>query len=225
MTDSAPLTDRRITAPGDLDCLTYDESGLVPVVAQDVESGDVLMVAWANRDALNQALESGEMTYWSRSRQELWVKGATSGNTQALVSLHSDCDGDTVLARVRPAGPACHTNEATCFGADAAAGGESTLPGLWATLQARAAERPEGSYTVKLLEDENLRIKKLGEETAELIHALLKSGAPASGDSESVELRARAAEEAADLIYHTLAALLATGVSLDDVLAELEKRR
>jgi phosphoribosyl-ATP pyrophosphohydrolase/phosphoribosyl-AMP cyclohydrolase len=245
MTDSQPLTDRRITEPGDLDRLQFNEAGLVPVVTQDADTGSVLMLAWANPEALALTLASGRMTYWSRSRQEIWTKGETSGNTQELVSLHSDCDGDTVLARVRPAGPACHTNEATCFGegasADAAPSGaiagpgpaaETTLPGLWATLQERAITRPEGSYTVRLLDDENLRIKKLGEETAELIQALLKAGSTGFGggdrevgDTEAAASRGRAAEEAADLIYHALAALLAAGVSLDEVLDELEKRR
>ena len=193
------------------------------------------MVAWANREALEESIASGRLTFWSRSRQELWTKGETSGNVLEVESLHADCDGDTVLARVRPTGPACHTGETTCFGdlgtdaeaADTAASpaspaAESTLPGLWATLPARAAERPEGSYTVRLLDDENLRIKKLGEETAELIRALLRAGPAAAPGAEA---RAAAAEEAADLIYHTLAALLAAGVTLDEVLGELEKRR
>ncbi len=235
------MTDRTLKSAGDLDALTYNDQGLLPVVAQDATDGRVLMVAWANREALERTLDSGRATFWSRSRGEIWEKGATSGNSLELVSLHADCDGDTVLARVNPAGPACHTGEATCFGvgadpalawspgdegvvqrADAAIPSpatestlpatESTLPAVWATLLSRAAERPEGSYTVKLLDDENLRIKKLGEETAELIHALLKKDG-------------RAAEETADLLYHALVALLASGQSLDDLLAELERRR
>ena len=128
------------------------------------------------------------------------------------MSLHADCDGDTLLARVRPAGPACHTGEETCFGAGARPEAEATLPAVWATLRSRFEERPEGSYTVRLIEDENLRIKKLGEENAELIQALLRDDG-------------RAPEEAADLLYHALVALLANGHSLDDLLAELESRR
>jgi phosphoribosyl-ATP pyrophosphohydrolase/phosphoribosyl-AMP cyclohydrolase len=171
------------------------------------------MVAWANLEALGHSLETGELTFWSRSRERLWTKGETSGNTLEVVSLHADCDGDTVLALVRPAGPACHTGEDTCFGEGATADVDAVLPALWSTLEERARTRPEGSYTVRLLDDPNLRIKKLGEETAELIQALVQ------GDS------ARATEEAADLLYHSLAALLAAGVSLDDLLGELQARR
>jgi phosphoribosyl-ATP pyrophosphohydrolase/phosphoribosyl-AMP cyclohydrolase len=143
----------------------------------------------------------------------LWTKGETSGNILHVVSLHADCDGDAVLARVRPTGPACHTGEPTCFGSGSNPRSESTLPAVWRTLVDRARERPEGSYTVRLLDDPNLRVKKLGEETAELIQALVQ------GDG------ARATEEAADLLYHSLAALLAQGVTLDDLLGELEGRR
>jgi phosphoribosyl-ATP pyrophosphohydrolase/phosphoribosyl-AMP cyclohydrolase len=206
-------TDRGLQGPDDLDGLTFDERGLVPVVAQDVEDGRVLMLAWANREALERSLAGGELTFWSRSRQALWTKGETSGNVLRLVSLHADCDGDTVLARVHPTGPACHTGEPTCFGEGSYPRAEATLPGVWRTLVERARERPEGSYTVRLLDDPNLRIKKLGEETAELIQALVQGDGP------------RATEEAADLLYHTLAALLAEGVSLDDLLRELEGRR
>lgn len=209
---TASLTDRRLASPADLDALNFDAAGLVPVVAQDARDGRVLMVAWANREALEQTLATGYATFWSRSRGELWKKGVTSGNTLELVSLHSDCDGDTLLARVSPAGPACHTGEETCFGAEAAPEAEATFPAVWSTLVSRAEDRPEGSYTVRLIEDENLRIKKLGEENAELIQALLRDDG-------------RAPEEAADLIYHTLVALLANGHSLDDLLAELESRR
>jgi phosphoribosyl-ATP pyrophosphohydrolase/phosphoribosyl-AMP cyclohydrolase len=205
--------DRRLAHPADLDELVYDGDGLIPVIAQDGEDGRVLMMAWANRRALERTLATGLVHFWSRSRGELWQKGATSGNTLALVSLHADCDGDTLLARVTPAGPACHTGDDTCFGAGTPPASEATLPAVWATLVDRATERPEGSYTVRLLDDPNLRVKKLGEEGAELIQALVQGDAP------------RATEEAADLLYHAMVALLATGVGLDDLLAELEKRR
>lgn len=201
--------ERTIRTSADLDALVYDDRGLVTVVAQHAGTGSVLMVAWANREALDRSLETGEMTFWSRSRRALWRKGETSGNVLRLVSLHADCDGDTVLARVRPAGPACHTGDRTCFGD----GADPTLAGLAETLRHRSATRPEGSYTVRLLDDPNLRIKKLGEETAELIQAL------AQGDDT------RATEEAADLLYHTLVALLAEGVPVEALLEELEKRR
>jgi len=211
------MTDRTLRTTDDLETLAFDDRGLVPVVAQDARDGRVLMLAWANREALERSLEGREMTFWSRSRGALWRKGETSGNILRVVSLHADCDADTVLARVQPTGPACHTGEATCFGAGSGPGGdeqsESVLPALWATLRERAHARPEGSYTVRLLDDPNLRIKKLGEETAELIQALVLE----DGD--------RAAEEAADLIYHALVALLAGGRTLDHVLAALDARR
>jgi phosphoribosyl-ATP pyrophosphohydrolase/phosphoribosyl-AMP cyclohydrolase len=233
------MTDRTLRTPDDLDGLSYDARGLVPVVTQHAETGHVLMVAWANREALERTLSTGQMHLWSRSRDELWRKGATSGNTQTVRSLHADCDADTVLALVQPAGPACHTGETTCFGdgasaaapvsssgapaaaapvptesqPDAGTRSSDTLEVLWDTLVSRATDAPAGSYTARLLADENLRLKKLGEENAELIHVL------ARGDGVRVR------EEAADLIYHLLAALIPAGVTLPQVLAELESRR
>lgn len=213
---SAASQDRRLTDPAALDALSYGADGLIAVVAQDANDGRVLMVAWANRDALGHTLESGEAHFWSRSRGRLWRKGETSGHVLRVVSLHVDCDGDTVLARVEPAGPACHTGDPTCFGIgskpSAPALRDTVLPALGATLARRAAERPEGSYTVRLLDDANLRIKKLGEETAELIQALVQGDAP------------RATEEAADLLYHALVALQAQGVGVDALLDELARR-
>ncbi len=206
------MKDRSLRSSTDLDDLAFDADGRVPVVAQDADTGRVLMLAWANREALEKTLETGSMHYWSRSRNELWHKGATSGNTQALLSLHGDCDRDAVLARVRPAGPACHTGDVACFGAGAAPEPD-VLTELWETLEQRASDPPEGSYTARLLDDENLRIKKLGEETAELILAVTR------GDGDGM------AEEAADLFYHALVALLAAGGHLDDVLAVLAGRR
>jgi len=208
----SPATSRRLECTADLDALDFTKmDGLVPVVAQDVDTGAVLMVAFASREALDASVDTGEMHFWSRSREALWRKGETSGNVLAVVSLHGDCDADTVLALVRPTGPACHTGETTCFGAGAEPV-EGTLARLDATLEERAVERPEGSYTVKLLDDRNLRMKKLGEETAELVAALATSDG------------ARATEEVADVIYHALVALRAEGIGLDAVLAELEKR-
>jgi phosphoribosyl-ATP pyrophosphohydrolase/phosphoribosyl-AMP cyclohydrolase len=203
------MTDRTLRTTDDLDTLAYDERGLVPVVAQHAGLGTMLMLAWANREALERTLDTGEAVFWSRSRGRLWRKGESSGNTLRVVSLHADCDGDTVLVRVRPTGPACHTGERTCFGN----GADPTLAGLAATLAERAAERPEGSYTARLMDDSNLRLKKLGEETAELIQALAQGDGP------------RAVEEAADLFYHALVALLAEGVTAEDLLQELEGRR
>lgn len=206
------MTDRTLESIADLDKLDFEgHGGLLPVIAQDAATGQALMLAFANRLALEKTLETGDMHFWSRSRKQLWRKGETSGNTLWLVSLHSDCDGDTVLARVTPAGPTCHTLERSCFGdrTDVPAG---TLARLNATLAARADERPEGSYTVKLLDDENLRFKKLGEEAAELVAAL------ATRDG------GRAVEEAADLVYHLLVALRAEGIDADALLAALEER-
>ena len=204
------MTDRALRATADLDGLDFAKhTGLVPVVAQDAADGRVLMVAFATCEALQRSLDTGEMHFWSRSRGALWRKGESSGNTLRLVSLHADCDGDAVLARVRPAGPACHTGEDTCFGE----GSGPSLSALDATLASRERTRPEGSYTVRLLDDENLRLKKLGEETAELVTAL------ARGDADGTR------EEAADLLYHVLVALRGAGVPLADVLEALEARR
>jgi phosphoribosyl-ATP pyrophosphohydrolase/phosphoribosyl-AMP cyclohydrolase len=205
------MTDRQIREPSDLDDLRFDQNGLIPVVAQESRTGEVLMVAYGTRESLERTLSSGQMHYWSRSRNELWRKGVTSGNVQDVTSLHADCDGDAVLARVEQTGPACHTDERTCFGDGAAP--DDVFTSLWATLEARQRERPAGSYTVRLLEDENYRVKKLGEESAELILALSRA-AP-----EQIS------EEAADLLYHVLVAILAGGTSLDDLRAELKRRR
>ena len=180
-------------------------NGLVTVVTQDARSGAVLMVAHADREALERTIASGEMHYRSRTRGA-WHKGATSGNVQRVVSLSLDCDGDAVLARVEPAGPACHTGERSCFGDEALAA--DALGALDATLATRAAEPDEAavpSYTRRLLADRNLRLKKIGEEAAELVTAC------ADGDA------ARAAEEGVDLLYHTLVALRALGVTLDEL--------
>jgi phosphoribosyl-ATP pyrophosphohydrolase/phosphoribosyl-AMP cyclohydrolase len=193
----------------DLNALDFEKgSGLVTVVAQDASSGRVLMVAHASRESLERTLASGEMHYHSRSRGP-WHKGATSGNTQRVVELYADCDGDAVLARVMPAGPACHTGAVTCFG-DVPA---ETFAELDATIDERAGSVGAGSYTVKLLADRNLRLKKIGEEAGEFVMAC------ADGDA------ARANEEAADLFYHVLVALHAAGGSLTAVREALRSRR
>jgi len=189
-----------------LDAVDFSK-GLVPVVAQDATTGAVLMVAYTDRQALERTIETGRMHYRSRTRG-LWQKGETSGNVQQVVSLALDCDGDTVLARVQPAGPACHTGQCTCFGAPTG----DELSSLAATVAARADAPLAVSYTTKLLDDRNLRLKKLGEETVELVLAL------ADGDGDA------AVEEAADLVYHVLVALQAQGRTLDDVRAVLAAR-
>ena len=191
-----------------LETLDFDKGGgLVTVVAQDSVTGGVLMVALSNREALERTLATGEMHYFSR-RRGLWHKGATSGNTQRVVSLTADCDGDAVLALVEPRGPACHTGAVSCFNG---AGGDA-LSTLDRTLAERAAGSDAASYTRRLLADRNLRLKKLGEEMAELVAAC------ADGD------RDRATEEAADVVYHTLVALRALGVGVNDVRRALERR-
>ena len=196
----------------ELDKLDFSKgNGLVTVVAQDARSGVLLMVAHADREALERTIATGEMHYRSRTRG-LWHKGATSGNTQRVVSLTMDCDADAVLARVVSAGPACHTGSTSCFG-DAALGVDA-IATLDATISERAsAGRAGTSYTQKLLADRNLRLKKLGEEAAELVTAC------ADGD------RDRAEEETADLLYHALVALHAVGGSLAGVQRVLDNRR
>lgn len=195
----------------DLNALDFSKgNGLVTVVAQSVRSGAVLMVAYADRKAVERTIASGELHLFSRSRGP-WKKGETSGNVLTVRELLPDCDGDTLLARVDAAGPACHHGTRTCFGDDALGDALATLD---LTIAHRAAsESAEGAgYTQKLLRDRNLRLKKVGEEAAELVTAC------ADGDAE------RATEEAADLIYHALVALRAAGGSLHGVRDVLEAR-
>lgn len=183
--------------------------GLVTVVTQHAETGAVLMVAHMDREALDRTLETGEMHYRSRTRG-LWHKGATSGNTQRVISLTRDCDSDAILARVWPAGPACHNGTSSCF--DLPENGDE-LTVLAAVIESRAEGTTDGhGYTRRLLTDRNLRLKKIGEEAAELVLAL------ADNDTS------RAAEEGADLLYHMLVALRAQGVTLDDVRHALARR-
>jgi phosphoribosyl-ATP pyrophosphohydrolase len=206
----------------DLDALDFARGGgLVTVVTQDVGTGEVLMVAHADREALEYTLATEEMHYHSR-RRGLWHKGATSGNRQRVVSLTADCDGDAVLALVVPMGPACHNGTRSCFMIgdsseefSSHAASNDVLSKLDTTIAARSEagrSAVQSSYTARLLADRNLRLKKLGEEAAELVTAC------ADGDRE------RATEEAADLLYHALVALRAVGGSLGDVERVLERR-
>lgn len=187
--------------------------GFVTVIAQDHRTGAVLMVARADREAMERTIATGEMHYHSRTRG-LWHKGATSGNVQKVVSLTPDCDGDAVLARVIPAGPACHNGTTSCFGEPGRAG--DVVGVLQQTIADRLGAVGRGelatSYTQKLLSDRNLRLKKLGEEASELAVAC------ADGDT------ARAVEEGADIVYHTMVALAALGVTWDDVRSVLHAR-
>jgi phosphoribosyl-ATP pyrophosphohydrolase/phosphoribosyl-AMP cyclohydrolase len=204
----------RITAVDDAE-IAFDERGLVPCVVQDWRSGEVLTVAYMNAEALRRTRESGQMHFYSRSRRELWHKGASSGHTQALRSLRLDCDGDTLLALVEPAGPACHTGERTCFhrGELEPTAPHEVLPALERTIAARAQERPQGSYTASLLGDPALAGAKVREEAEEVTRAVRE------------ESDQRVAEEAADVIYHLAVLLRGRGLGLADAERVLDDRR
>lgn len=193
--------------------LRYDADGLVPVVAQEAVTGEVLMLAWADREALDLSLSRGGMHYWSRSRQRLWEKGEESGHRQAVVRLAPDCDGDAVLALVRQKGAACHRDTSTCFDGTGAGAPRPTLLALTDVIEDRRARGLPGSYTSRLLADAKLASKKIGEESAELVAALASEPAQ------------RVAEEAADLLYHLLVACAGRGVRLRSILEVLEGRR
>jgi phosphoribosyl-ATP pyrophosphohydrolase/phosphoribosyl-AMP cyclohydrolase len=194
--------------------VAFDERGLAPCVIQDWASGEVLTLAYMNAEALARTQETGELHLWSRSRNELWRKGATSGNTQAVKALRFDCDLDAVLALVEPAGPACHTGERTCFhNGDLTAMPHEVLPGLERTIAARAAEAPEGSYTAALLADPEQIGEKVQEEAEEVARAARE---------ESDE---RVAEEAADVLYHLAVLLRSRGLTLADAEEVLLARR
>ena len=197
------------------DLVVFDGDGLVPCVVQDWSTGEVLTLAYMNEQALARTRESGELHLWSRSRSEPWHKGATSGNTQSVRALRLDCDGDTVLALVEPAGPACHTGERTCFhrGDLEPWAPSETLPALERTLRERARERPEGSYTVELLENPARIGEKVMEEAEEVARAARE---------ESDE---RVDEEAADVLYHLLVLLCSRSRSLADAERVLDGRR
>ena len=201
----------------DFNLIKFDEAGLVPVVVQDVVTAEVLMTAWSNREALEKTAESGFMTFWSRSRGQLWRKGESSGHTLSLRELRIDCDGDTLLALVEPAGPACHTGEESCFyrtlfGQENST--EATFIGrLWKYLNRRKNDSPGESYTARLLAAGPSRTaQKVGEEGVETALAC------ATGDKAGFRY------EAADLLYHLLVACISAGVSYDEVLRELMSR-
>ncbi len=212
------------------EAINFDERGLVPCVMQDFRSGEVLTLAYMNEEALRRTRETGEVHFYSRSRDEIWHKGETSGNTQRVRQLRFDCDGDAIVALVEPAGPACHTGERSCFyrdldgSADPAvdappAPGEplpathEALAALERTLLERRSERPEGSYTVELLDDPALAAEKVREESHEVIKAV-------EGESEQ-----RIAEEGADVLYHLQALMQTRGVSIAEALDVLNGRR
>jgi phosphoribosyl-ATP pyrophosphohydrolase/phosphoribosyl-AMP cyclohydrolase len=205
-----------------VDRIRFDANGLVPAIAQDAFTGDVLTLAYANREAVEKTLASGEAHYYSRSRSELWRKGATSGNTQRVVEVRLDCDGDALLYMVEPRGPACHTGEKSCFFTSLAGEGVTAtadddvafgtmVERLAETIAQRHEEMTEGSYTVSLIEGGPERLaQKVGEEAVEVVVAALSND--------------RLPEEAADLVYHLLVLLEERGVGTEQVAKVLHDR-
>lgn len=206
----------------DLDALAWDDRGLVPVVCQDVASGAVLMVAWADREALDATAETGLAHFWSRSRERLWQKGETSGNQLEVVSGTADCDRDSVLLRVLPTGPACHRGTRTCFEPNPA---RLELGWLHEILARRQGADPETSYTAKLLASGTPRVaQKLGEEAVETVIAALGGGGRSSDYALEGGEADPLASEAADLLYHLLVLLVSRGVEPSEVATELARR-
>jgi len=191
--------------------------GLIPAIVQDSLDGRVLMQGFMNQDALRLTLETGKVAFWSRSREKLWIKGETSGNTLNLVDIHPDCDGDSLLVRARQEGPTCHLGKDSCYDDDEE--GKvmpdiAFLTQLEAVISQRSADRPEGSYTTRLLDDGIKRIaQKVGEEGVETALAAV------TRDDEGL------AEEAADLVFHLLVLLRIRGLAVEDLLARLAARR
>jgi phosphoribosyl-ATP pyrophosphohydrolase/phosphoribosyl-AMP cyclohydrolase len=199
--------------------INFDENGLVPCITQDADSGEVLTLAYMNQESLRLTEETGLVTYFSRSRQKIWQKGEESGNVQRVRQLRVDCDGDAILALVEPAGPACHTGERTCFYRELSTGetpepvNAEALAELSRTLDSRLAEKPEGSYVVRLLEDPEFAGEKVMEEAEEVSRAVRE------------ETDDRVAEEAADELFHLAALIRSRGITLADVGEVLNGRR
>lgn len=223
----------------DGDAIRFDERGLVPVVVQDAADGRVLMLAHADREALDATLATGEVHFHSRSRGRLWRKGETSGNVLRVVDLVLDCDGDALLATVEPAGPTCHTGARSCFdaaGAGAESGGAPAagppppqgfgwLERLWATIDDRARNRPAGSYTVALLDGGvDAVARKVVEEATEVVLAAKDDAAAAAAGGDRGETTEALAAEGADLLYHLLVLLAERGVAPAEMVAELRRR-
>ena len=231
------MSDPRLPSPAgplpDPAAVRYDATGLVPVVVQDAGDGRVLMVAWTDAEALAATLATGEVHFHSRSRDRLWRKGETSGNTLGLVELALDCDGDALLARVRPAGPTCHRGERSCFDRDGTAAPAATgheegfawLETLWATIAARAETRPEGSYTARLLDaGVDGPARKVAEEAVEVLMAAKDDAAAESAAADRTATRNALAGEAADLLYHALVVLAERGLPPSAVIDRLRAR-
>lgn len=188
------------------------EDGLIPVVVQDVRNNNVLMLAYMNEESIELTKKTGFMHYWSRSRDAIWKKGETSGNYQKCIELATDCDGDAMLARVEQTGVACHTGSYSCF-SEKPLRQNDIVSELWRVFEDRKREGPESSYTVKLLRNRNLLLKKIGEESAEVILA--------AKDKKREEL----VYEAGDLLYHLMVLLYDEGITMEDIYKELEGRR
>jgi phosphoribosyl-ATP pyrophosphohydrolase/phosphoribosyl-AMP cyclohydrolase len=197
--------------------LRFDDNGLIVGVVQDASTGTVLMVGYLNQESIALTRETGRVHFWSRSRGELWEKGATSGNYLNLVSIREDCDGDALLIEAVPAGPTCHTGATSCFSDEPPGQGFASLEKLWATITDRIANPVPGSYTVQLAEaGPDLTGRKLVEEATE---TLIAAKNHANGDD-----RLRVIEEAADVVYHLLALLAERNIPASEVVGELAKR-
>jgi phosphoribosyl-AMP cyclohydrolase / phosphoribosyl-ATP pyrophosphohydrolase len=209
-----------LTILGDLNVVKYNADGLVPAIAQDVQTGAVLMLAWMNMEALERTVKTGFAHYFSRSRQALWRKGETSGHVQKVQEILLDCDGDTILLKVEQTGPACHTNQYSCFSTLLAERGEAPAAGFEAlraefeVILTRKENPKEGSYTNYLFDKGIEKIcKKIGEESSEVIIAAMK------GSNEEMRY------EIADLLYHLMVAMANQGLIWEEVLSEVEKRK
>jgi phosphoribosyl-ATP pyrophosphohydrolase/phosphoribosyl-AMP cyclohydrolase len=189
-----------------------ESEGLIPVVVQEVRNNNVLMLAYMNDESLEQTRKTGYMHYWSRSRDALWKKGETSGNVQKVIELMTDCDGDALLARVEQTGVACHTGSYSCFSKEPIPPSD-IISALWRVFDERKADQPESSYTVKLMRNRNLLLKKIAEESSEVIIA--------AKDKQRKEI----VYEAADLLFHLMVLLYDEGIPMQDIYKELEGRR
>lgn len=192
--------------------MSEKDEGLIPVIAQDIKNNNVLMLAYTNKEALELTKKTGYMHYWSRSKNQIWKKGETSGHVQKVYELRYDCDNDAILARVEQIGPACHTDSYSCFSKEPLRP-DDIFAQLWRVFEDRKKNPMAGSYTVKLLNDKNKMLKKIGEESAELIMA--------AKDEDKKQI----VYESADLLYHVMVMLYDHGITMDEVLKELEGRR
>lgn len=221
------MTSSSIPTPPDV---SYGPDGLVPAVVQDGSDGRVLMVAWMDAEALAATLETGDVHFHSRSRGRLWRKGETSGNILRLRSIAADCDADALLITAEPAGPTCHRGTRSCFDADGAPAeartqGLAWLETLWSTITARAASRPQGSYTAELLDGGvDAVARKVTEEATEVLIAAKDDAAAETVGQDRASTRAAVANETADLLYHALVVLAERGIAPSEVMSVLRGR-